>query len=103
MEVLLTNWGVFSSIGSIVCVIAITVYATRKNTSALESLKQKEISELYEKHLALNNKVNEKIDTKEARTSFVSKELYENQNKHIDKALDEIKSQNEVILGYLRK
>lgn len=103
MEVLLTNWGVFSSIGSVVCVIAITVYATRKNTSALESLKQKEISELYEKHLALNNKVNEKIDTKEARTSFVSKELYENQNKHIDKALDEIKSQNEVILGYLRK
>ena len=103
MEVLLTNWGVFSSIGSIVCVIAITVHATRRNTSALESLKQKEISELYEKNLALNNKVNDKMDTKEARETFVTKEVNTEQMKHIDTSIAEIKEYQKEILGYLRK
>lgn len=103
MEVLLTNWGVFSSIGSIVCVIAISVYATRRNTSALDSLKQNEISELYEKHLALNNKVNDKMDTKEARETFVTKELNTEQMKHIDTSIAEIKEYQKEILGYLRK
>lgn len=89
-------WAVIWGIGTVISIIAVTVYATRRNTSSIDSLKSNEIAELF-------NRVNTKMDEKEARKEFVSKELYENQMKHIDEQLGEIKTDSKEILGLLRK
>ena len=59
-------------------------YMTKKNTKEIENIKEKDL-----------------VTWGEARNTFVSKELYQNQMNHIDTTLGEIKNQNEKILGYL--
>lgn len=89
-------WGIAWGVGTIISIIAITVYMTRRNTSAIDSLKQKEIAELY-------SKVNTKMDEDKARETFVTKEVNTEQMKHIDNSIGEIKEYQKEILGYLRK
>lgn len=89
-------WNIVYGVGAVISVIAVTVYATKRNTSNIDNLKNNEIKELYEK-------CNKKMDEDKARETFVTKELYNNQVLHIDTIFSEIKEQNKEILGYLRK
>lgn len=89
-------WGIAWGVGTIIAIIAITVYMTRRNTSVIDSLKQNEIAELY-------SKVNTKMDEDKARETFVTKEVNTEQMKHIDTSIGEIKEYQKEILGYLRK
>jgi len=89
-------WSIVYGVGTIISVIAVTVYATKRNTSNIDNLKNNEIKDLYEKY-------NKKMDEDKARETFVTKELYNNQMVHIDTIFIEIKEQNKEILGYLRK
>jgi hypothetical protein len=52
---------------------------------------------------ALEDKTDGSITEVRAREVFVTKELYNNQMKHIDKTLTELKEQNKEILNYVRK
>jgi len=103
MKDLLTYWPVITSVVSVICVIAITVHMTRKNTSTIEALRLNEITDLYEKNNENKNALKDKIDEKEARKIFVTKELNDAQMKHLDNSINEIKEYQKEILGYFRK
>lgn len=96
MESLGVLWSIAWGIGIVIASLAITSYATRKNTSNYESLKKNEIANLFEK-------VNLKMDEDKARETFVSKELNDEQIKHIDSSMNEIKDDQKEILRLLRK
>lgn len=88
MENIVVYWGIIVSIVSAVTVFAINNYMTKKNTNSIEELQ---------------NKCNSMMEEKEARREFVTKELYKQQNEHIDKMFKELKDQTNEILRYVRK
>ena len=87
MNFLFDNWGVVVSIISAISVIAINEYKTKKNITDTKK-NSEDIEKLKEDHSSF-------ITLEKARETFVSKELHDNQMKHIDITLGEIKQQNQ--------
>jgi len=86
MKFILANWEVFTFLGGCIAVFSINNYKTNKTTQDMEEMK--------ENHSQL-------ITLDKARELFVSRELHDNQMKHIDDTLGEIKQQNQQILEKL--
>lgn len=81
-------WQLVTAMIAIASAFAVNTYMTRQNTQKIKALESKTEGVLTES---------------EARTIFVSKELYDNQMTHIDTTLSELKEQNNTILGYVKK
>ncbi len=86
VKLVITAWQLITAIVTISGLFAVNTYMTRKNS--------KEVGELKDKDL---------VTWGDARNTFVSKELYNNQMEHIDTTLGELKEQNKEILSYVRK
>lgn len=86
VKVVVTLWQVVSVLITISGLFAVNTYMTKKNTKEVDTLKDKDL-----------------VEWGDARKTFVSKELYENQMQHIDKSLEDLKEQNTKILEYVKK
>lgn len=81
-------WHVLIATVTIASAFAVNTYMTKQNDKKIK---------------ALEDKTDGSITEVRAREVFVTKELYNNQMKHIDKTLTELKEQNKEILNYVRK
>jgi len=88
-------WNIIIVVAGVVGSVSIAIYITKDNKKDIESLK--------DKHESLDSKCSKMMEEKEARDSFVTKELYNQQNAHIDKMFKELKEQTNEILRYVRK
>ena len=86
MDFLLANWDVILFIGGCIAVFAVNNYKTNKTTRDMEEMKDN-----HSNFITLDK----------ARELFVSREIYDNEIKHIVKTLGEIKQQNQQILEKL--
>jgi hypothetical protein len=98
MEVsfVVTFWQLLIGIIVITSAFAGNIYMTKQNSKELGALKINDIKALHEK-------CNEMMQERTARKTFVTLELYRNEVDHLNKTLDELKSQSKEILEYVRK
>lgn len=84
IKFVVSGWQLLSFVICVAGAFAVNTYMTKRNTKEIKAL-EGAITEVR------------------AREIFVTKELYNNQMKHIDKTLEEVKKQNNTILEYVRK
>ncbi|WP_294962590.1 hypothetical protein [Sulfurimonas sp.] len=96
VSLVITFWQLLLGVIAITSAFAVNTYMTKQNSKDLAALKANEIN-------VLHTKCDEMMDERLARKTFVTLELYRNEVDHLNKTLDELKSQSKEILEYVRK
>lgn len=84
VKLVITVWQLIVAIVTVTGAFAVNTYMTRQNDRKIKAL-EGAITEVR------------------AREIFVTKELYQSEIKHLNKTLDEVKTQNQQILDFVRK